>query len=183
MFRNVWQVVKALIGRQDGRVPADPELHQSSFSLTAATLPDLRGPEADIAPAATISRRRPCPLPAGQSLRQVPHSIGAQTGELRRPAAKPVQPRKLLAGRIAIVAKLNGPAAAKRSSRKTVAPAGKPVPRTAAKRKVRSSKPQAWIIASRRAAAAPQAVKRPTARILCFPQAPRTTALRPRKAA
>lgn len=182
MFRNVWQVVKALIGRQDGRVPADPELHQSSFSLTSAALPDLECPAPDTAPALTSTRRRPCPLPPGQSLRQAPHSNAAEIGSL--PAAKPFKRRKLLAGRLATVAKLNGPAAAKRTSRKTIAPAGKAVPRAAAKRKVRSARPQAWIIAGRRAAAAaPPAVKRPTARILAFPQGQRAAAQRPRKAA
>lgn len=182
MFRKVWHVVKALMGRQDGRVPADPELHHASLSVTSAMLEALVNPT-EAALAAASPSRRPCPLPPGQSLRQVPLPRAAETTSQQTQSIRPER-RKLLSRRLASVAKLNGPASAKRMVRTTVAPAGKPVPRPGPKRKVRARKPQAWIIAARRRVVAkPQSV-RPAASILAFPQAARLTVKRPaRKAA
>jgi uncharacterized protein (TIGR03067 family) len=109
-----------------------------------------------------LPQRRPFLLPAGQSLRQATPGLTEAASPVAPQA--PARPRAaartgtghLFSRRLASVGKLNAPAASKRSGRsRTVAPAGKPVPRakTAQKHGVRSARPQAWILAGRSKAA------------------------------
>lgn len=180
MFRKVWHLLKALVGRQDGRVPVDPEVHASTFGAkpvavaetAAATrefLESITRTTAAVDAAAAVTHE--LLSPAAEAVPAEP----ARAEPLKRPSFK-------LAPRMAATARLNRPVGKSgRRIGRTVAPAGKAVPKrakTAAKR-IRKAKPQAWIVA--RTLRKPQ---KTGARILAFPAAaPRCSQQRLRKAA
>jgi hypothetical protein len=184
MFRKAWQLLKALVGRQDGRVPVDPEVHASTFGVKPVVVP---------AEATSVARELLASLTQDSTAVE---DAAAVTRELLAPAAAavqsapapaPAQPAQhtdfKLAGRVATTARLNRPSG--RSGRKTsrtVAPAGKAVPKRAksASKRIRKAKPQAWIVAARTA----RKPQRSSARIIAFPAAAtRSSQQRLRKAA
>lgn len=182
MFRKAWQLLKALVGRQDGRVPVDPEVHASTFGVKPVAVPaeatiaarellaSLTQDSTAVEAAAAATRELLAPAPAAVQAAPAP--------------AEPAQRTDFkLACRVATTARLNRPAGKPgRKSGRTVAPAGKAVPKRAKSpsKRIRKAKPQAWIVAAR-TACKPQ---RSSACILAFPAAAsRSSQQRLRKAA
>lgn len=152
MFLSVWRLVKAFIWRQDGRVPADPALHEISMQ---AVLPASKL----ASPAAQPEAQPPTTPPAS------PETAQATTlPDVAAPAPRaPTNHR--LAARLASVRKLNKPRKAARS-RHRIAPAGKPIPRAASRvvAKKKAKRPQAWVAAGRL-----RKPSRPMAQVIAFP--------------
>lgn len=152
MFRKAWRIFKALLGRQDGRVPADPELHFKSFGGVVTSA-------AGLLPAATHESQAPVAATEAASTSDRTPAAGHQ----RRGVCKPSQ--AMHAQRLASVAKLNRPVSTKAADARI---AGRSAIRSSSgnKRKARAPAPQAWIIAGRQ-----KKLQDHSAKVVAFPAA------------
>lgn len=172
MLRKAWHLLKALVGRQDGRVPVDPDVHARTFGVK---------PVPAVIPAETVATVREFLTTITQAATAI-DTAAVAARELLTPttsgdSAEPIAPVKRekradfkLAQRLAATARLNQPAGKTgRRSKAMVAPAGKPMRKRGAKpasKRVRKAKPQAWIIARNA-----RKLQASSARVIAFPAA------------